>query len=189
MKRTHLKALASILLLLVFVFAVNGQTEKTKINENYFGIVLGGTYSSISNYDADSRLGFLGGLYWEWKFSEKFSTMPSILWAERGTKDLKLSYITIPLVLKYSVTKKFAIASGLGWDELITVNSDDYEYRDIRTSDWRIPVTLGYNISDKLAIGISYSFGLSDITPDDDLVLKNNWGSISLAYIFMKKEK
>ena len=189
MKRTHMKALASLFLLLVFVFAVNGQTEKTKIDENYFGIVLGGTYSSISNYDGTNRLGFLGGLYWEWRFSEKFSTMPSILWSDRGTKELKLSYITIPIVLKYRVTDKFAIATGLGWDELVLVNSDDYEYRDIRTSDWRIPVTLGYNISEKLAIGISYSFGLSDITPDDDVKLKNNWGAISLAYIFKKKVK
>ena len=189
MKGKNHYALVFILLMLLFAGVVNGQTEKTKINENYFGIVLGGTYSSISNYDSDSRLGFLGGLYWEWKFSEKFSTMPSILWAERGTKDLKLSYITIPLVLKYSVTKKFAIATGLGWDELMTVNSEDYVYSDLRHSDWRIPVTLGYNISDKLAIGISYSFGLTDISPDDNEKLRNNWGTISLAYIFMKKVK
>ena len=174
--------LSILFLLLIFVSTVNGQTEKTEIDENIFGVVAGGTYSNISNYDADSRLGFLGGLYWEWRFSEKFSTMPNLLYAERGAEGIKLSYLTLPIVLKYNISDKIGIAAGIAWDELISVNADSLERDDLRTDDWRIPVTIGYNISDHLSAGISYSFGLTDITKNDNETLRNNWASISLAY-------
>ena len=187
--RIHLNALAILLLTLVFVSRVNAQTEKTKIDENFFGIVAGGTLSNISNYDADNRMGFVGGLYWEWRFSEKFSTMPSLLYAERGAKGLKLSYITIPIVLKYNFSEKFSIASGIAWDELVNVKSDDLKYSEARHDDWRIPVTLGYNLTNNLAVGISYSFGLSDITPDTAGKNNNNWGSLAVVYMFKKKKK
>ena len=182
--------LISILMFsLIFTNSVSGQSSQKMKDINYFGILAGGTLSNISNYDADPRVGFIGGFYWEWEFFEKFSTMPSLLYAERGATGLKLSYITIPLVLKYYVSEKISVATGLGWDELIVVNSDEYKYSDIRTSDWRIPVTVGYNLSNHLAIGINYNFGLSSITPDANEKLRNNWGSIALAYIFGKKDK
>ena len=170
------------LLFLIFVITVNGQTEKAKIDEDIFGVVAGGTFSNISNYDADSRLGFVGGLYWEWRFSEKFSTMPNLLYAERGAEGLKLAYLTIPIVLKYNISEKFGIAAGVAWDDLITVKADSSGKDDFNTDDWRIPITLGYYITDHLSVGISYSFGLTDITKNDHETLRNNWGSISLAY-------
>ena len=180
--KKHIGQLSILFLFLIFVSSVNGQTEKTKVNENIFGVVVGGTYSNISNYDGDSRLGFLGGLYWEWRFSEKFSTMPNLLYAERGASGIKLSYLTIPIVLKYNISDKFGIAAGIAWDELLSVNADSLSKDDFRTDDWRIPITLGYNITDHLSVGIGYSFGLTDITKNDNESLRNNWGSLSLAY-------
>ena len=168
--------------ILIFVATANLFSQKTKIDENIFGVVAGGTFSNISNYEADSRLGFLGGLYWEWRFSEKFSTMPNILYAERGAEGLKLAYLTIPIVLKYNISDKFGIAAGVAWDDLINVKADSLEKDDFNKSDWRIPITLGYYISSHLSVGISYSFGLTDITKNDNETLRNNWGSISLAY-------
>ena len=187
--KKQIRLLSILLLLPIFTVAVNGQVKEKMKDNDYLGILAGGTLSNISNFNADSRMGFIGGLYWEWKFSEKFSTMPSLLYAERGAKGLKLSYITIPIVIKYNVTNKISIATGLGWDELVAVNSDDYKYKDIRHDDWRVPVTLGYNFTDHLAMGINYSFGLSSIMPDAAEKLRNNWGSIALAYIFGQKGK
>jgi len=53
----------------------------------------------------------------------------------------------------------------------------------------RIPVGIGYNISEKLRLGINYNFGLTDITTNDDVTMRNNWGSIVLAYVVTKKYK
>ena len=114
--------------------------------------------------------------------------MPNILYAERGAEGLKLSYLSIPNVLKYNPTDKFSIATGVARDDLLSVKSDAHQYDDFKKDDWRIPVTLGYKITDHLSIGINYSFGLSDITPNDTQKMKNNWGSIALAYkIFSTK--
>ena len=187
--KIQISLLSILALSLIFTDSVKGQSGEKMKDNDYLGILAGATLSNISNYNADSRIGFIGGLYWEWKFSEKFSTMPSLLYAERGAKGLKLSYITIPIVIKYHVTDKISVATGLGWDELIAVNSDDFKYKDIRHDDWRIPVTLGYNFTDHLALGINYNFGLSSIMPDATEKLKNNWGSIALAYIFGNKDK
>ena len=180
--KKHIGQLSILFLFLIFVSTVNGQTEKAKIEENIFGVVAGGTLSSISNYDGGSRVGFLGGLYWEWRFSEKFSTMPNILYAERGAEGIKLAYLTIPIVLKYNLSEKFGIAAGIAWDDLLTVKADSLEKDDFRSDDWRIPITLGYNITDHLSVGIGYSFGLTDITKNDNETLRNNWGSLALAY-------
>ena len=108
--------------------------------------------------------------------------MPNILYAERGAEGLKLAYLTIPIVLKYNISEKFGIAAGVAWDDLITVKADSSGKDDFNTDDWRIPITLGYYITDHLSLGISYSFGLTDITKNDNETLRNNWGSISLAY-------
>lgn len=178
----HINTLATLLLLLVFLSTVNGQTEKTKVDENIFGVVAGGTLSSISNYDGGSRVGFLGGLYYEWRFSEKFSFMPNLLYTERGAEGIKLSYFSWPIVLKYNISDKFGIAAGVAWDDLLSVKADSLEKDDFKSDDWRIPITLGYNITDHLSVGINYSFGLTDITKNDNESLRNNWGSIALAY-------
>ena len=180
--------LAALFLLLVFAGTVNAQTEKKL--PDVLGIVVGGTLSNISNYDANYRVGFLGGVYWEWKFSEKFSAMPSLLYAQRGATgkgdlpSIQLSYLTFPIVVKYNLSKKIGIATGVAWDDLLTVKADGLERSDFAVYDWRIPITLGYYVSDHWSLGISYSFGLTDITKNDKEDLRNNWGSISVAYVF-----
>jgi hypothetical protein len=177
----HFNKFTILTILLAFVSTVNGQTEKTRIGESIYGIVAGGILSNISNYDADSRLGFLGGIYLEWRFSEKFSKMSNLLYAQRGAESIKLSYFSWPIVLKYNLSEKIGIAAGVAWDDLLSLKADSLERDDFRTDDCRIPMTLGDYISDHLSAGISYSFGLTDITKNDNESLRNNWESISPA--------
>ena len=114
--------------------------------------------------------------------------MPNILYAERGADGLKLAYLSIPIVLKYNISNKIAIATGIAWDDLLMVNGKSVDKDQYNLSDWRIPVTLGYNITSHLSIGLNYNFGLSDISKNDNVNLKNNWGSLALAYkIFSSK--
>ena len=187
-----INTLAVLSLLLIFNCNVNGQIRKNN-SKPHFGIIAGGTLSNISNYDAGNRIGFLLGVYAEKNISEKFSVLGNISWAQRGAVSkgnitaVRLDYITIPLMLKYNISQKFSISSGIGWDELMIVSSDDYKYDDLRSSDWRVPIAFGYGIADNLFLGISYNFGLTDITKNDNVKMKNNWGSIALVYVFKKK--
>ena len=91
-------------------------------------------------------------------------------------------------MVQYNISDKLGIFTGIAWDALISAKGDNLDRNDIRDDDWRVPVGLGYNISRDLKVGISYHFGLADITKNDNEKLRNNWGSIALAYVFKKKK-
>ena len=179
--------------MLICASTVNGQSEK-KLSKPIFGILVGGTLSNISNYDAGNRLGFVIGLYAERNFTEKFSLLLNISYAQRGAigndslPSIKLDYITIPIMVQYNISDKLGIFTGIAWDGLISIKGDDLDRNDFREDDWRVPVGLGYNIFHNLKLGIAYNFGLTDNTKNDDEKLRNNWGSIALAYVFKKKK-
>ncbi|MFK5856222.1 MAG: porin family protein [Bacteroidota bacterium] len=191
--RKQISIFATIFLLLIFVSTINGQTEK-KLSKPSFGILAGGTLSNISNYDGNNRLGFLIGVYVERNFTKKLSLLTNISYAQRGAlgndslSSIKLGYITLPLMIQYNITDKLGVFTGIAWDGLISVNGDDLDRDDFRDSDWRVPIGLGYNITQNLKLGIAYNFGLTDITKNDDEILRNNWGSIALVYVFKKKK-
>jgi hypothetical protein len=192
MKR-HINTLAILFLLLICVSTVIGQTEK-KETIPAFGILVGGTLSNVSNYNAENRLGFVIGLYVERKFTEKISLLTNISYAQRGAigKDslssIKLDYITLPLMIQYNISNKIGVFAGIAWDGLISIEGDGLDRNDFRESDWRVPVGFAFSISHNLKFGIAYSFGLTDITKNDDEKLGNNWGSIALVYVFKKKK-
>ncbi len=186
----YLKKLMAIsLLVMISVSTLCAQTEEKK---NIFGILAGGTFSSISDYEGETRFGVIGGLYWDWKFSEKFSLMSNILYSQRGEKgknnlsDLKLDYINMPMVIKYSLSDNFGISTGINWDSLISVDGDGVDKDDFKKSDWGIPIGISYDICSNLQLGAMYNIGLTNTTKNNtgDDNLKNNWGSISIAYLF-----
>jgi outer membrane protein with beta-barrel domain len=186
-------SLATFFFLLICVSTVYGQSEK-KRSEPTFGILAGGTLSNISNYDAENRLGFVIGVYVERSFTEKLSLLTNISYAQRGAigndnfSSIKLDYITIPIMVQYNMSDNLGIFTGIAWDTLISAKGDNLDRNDIRDDDWRVPVGLGYNISRDLKVGISYHFGLTDITKNNNEKLRNNWGSMALAYVFKKKK-
>ena len=190
--KNQIKRFSVLFLLLIFACSVNGQSEKTKRKPS-LGILVGGTLSNISNYDAANRFGFAAGVYAQQNLSEKLSLITSVSYAQRGalSKDnlvsIKLDYLTFPLMLQYHLSDKLAISSGIAWDDLMTFKAEGMERKDFRESDWRVPVGLSFSISHNVKLGFAYSFGLTDITKNDTEKLRNNWGSLALVYMFKKK--
>jgi len=70
MKNYQLKHSILFLLLLVVSYKLNAQDLEKK---NTFGVIAGISGSSITNYNGKLFLWFTGGLYWEWKFSDRFA--------------------------------------------------------------------------------------------------------------------
>ena len=190
--RTSIFSIATVWVLLSFVSTTYSQSKKAKPS---IGIIAGGTLSNLSNYDAANRLGFVAGGYVEHKKSDKISFLTNITWAQRGAMakgnlpSVKLGYITIPLMVKYNISDKVGISTGIGWDELMTVKGTNLKiYDDLRSSDWRVPFGVGYKISNNLLLGVTYNIGLTDITKNDTENINSNWGSFALAYIFKKNK-
>ncbi|MEQ3664310.1 MULTISPECIES: porin family protein [unclassified Olleya] len=180
-------------LILTFLFTISSQLYSQNIDKkNVFGIMAGGNISNISNYEGKSSLGFSGGLYWEWKFSNKFSLQSNILYSQRGENkdgnfsDLKLDYINMPILLKYYATEKLGVMTGVYMDFLLNVDSSNFDKDDFKQTDLGIPIGVSYDLSKNLQLGLSYNIGLTDIldnNPNSDK-LTNNWGNFSLTYIF-----
>jgi hypothetical protein len=169
------------------VFHLNAQNSKHTI-----GIMGGGSFSTISNYEGDLLLGLTGGIYYEWKLSDRLALQSNILYVQKGEKGknnisaLKLYYINMPIMLKYYITPEFSILSGINSDFLVGVNSNSFDKSDFKNTDWGIPIGLSYLLSDNFELGVIYNLGLTEI--DNNAMnankLKNNFGNITLAYLF-----
>lgn len=179
---------------LILMISVSTLCAQTKEKKNTFGIIGGVVVSTISDYEGSTRLGLTGGLYWEYRLSKKFSLMSNILYSQRGENgnsnqsEIKLSYINMPLLVKYKLFDKFGIATGINSDMLLSVEGSGLEKDDFKNSDWSIPIGISYDISNNFQIGMIYNIGLTNIN-NSNTELENNWGNITLSYLFKKKKK
>lgn len=187
--------------------------------------------------DNSSLIGFQVGAFAEFKFSEKFSFQPELLYSTQGAKTsysedysqelrgqsfakavvdtssnnysenysntYKLSYLTIPLMLKYYATPKFNVEVGPQIAFLLSAK-DDYSYENSEgdaesgsedmkefTSalDFSLNFGLGYDITENIVAGLRYNLGLLNVADDDnveeiDYTIKNNVFSVSVGYKF-----
>jgi len=152
----------------------------------------GGSFSTISNYEGDLLLGLTGGINYEWKLSDRLAFQSNILYVQKGEKGknnisaLKLHYINMPIILKYYITAKFSISTGINSDFLVGVTANNLDKNDFKNTDWGIPIGLSYLLSDKIEFGVTYNLGLTEINTNtmNSNKLKNNFGNVTLAYLF-----
>ncbi|MDB4404763.1 PorT family protein [bacterium] len=130
------------------------------------GIKAGANFSTLTNIaDVSSRTGFLIGAFATLKFSEKIALQGDILYSEQGAKgekgfsDLKLDYITFPIVFKYYIVKKLNIQAGPQFGSVVNdsfnVNPDSFDISGV--------VGVGVDLPLNIRITGRYNFGLSDI--------------------------
>lgn len=78
----------------------------------YFGVKAGANYSDFTNADFDTEglTGFHAGALVGYKFNDHFAVQEEFLYSTQGAKikggtmdgeDIKLSYVTVPILLKY----------------------------------------------------------------------------------------
>jgi hypothetical protein len=189
------KNIKSLITISLFVMtSVSTVFAQTKEQKNIFGIMGGGTVSRISDYDGETLFGLTGGLYWEYRFSQKFSLMSNILYSQRGEigKDnlngIKLSYINLPIMVKYGLTDNLGISTGINSDMLVSVNAGDLTKDDFKSTDWGIPIGISYNLTNHLQLAFIYNIGLSNLLKDSDTNYQSNWANLTIAYMFKKKK-
>lgn len=138
-----MKRILLILVLSFTLFHLNAQNGKHTI-----GIMGGGSFSTISNYEGDLLLGLTGGIYYEWKLSDRFALQSNILYVQKGEKGknnisaLKLHYINMPIMLKYYITPELSILSGINSDFLVGGTANNLDKNDFKNTDWVYPLVL-----------------------------------------------
>lgn len=205
------KNILSLLLVLAFGFSYAQKAE--------FGIKGG---LNISNFSGDtggidfkSSVGFNVGAFAAIKLSEKITLQPELLYSLQGAKavnveaqnggllytgDIKfnLSYINIPLMVKYYVADKFNLEVGPQIGFLTSAKTstklDGFSQtvnQDIKDSfeslDFGLNFGVGYDFTKNIFAGIRYNLGLANIAktqPGDNSKIHNSVFSLSLGYKF-----
>ena len=207
MKKVILSAIASIL----FAF-VNAQEVK-------FGIKGG---LNLSNWAGDTRgmnlkpiVGVNAGVLVQIKLSKKFDIQPELLYSTQGTKmknvgasisdtyysgDIKwnLSYLNVPILLKYSSDGESFIEAGpqVGFLTSAKASTKLTQYsqtveRDVKEAfesiDFGFVVGAGFNITPNLLADLRYNIGLSNIAKTesgDNTKIRSGILALTAAYRF-----
>jgi hypothetical protein len=191
-----------LMVVMVFTFGFVNAQEKADMA---FGVKGGLNISTITNADVDgvntkSLVGFHVGFFGEFMISNKFAIQPEVLYSAQGTElefegisgDLKLDYITIPVMAKYYVADAFSLELGPQIGFLVSAKAkSDGESEDVKdelkSTDVSLNFGLGYDITQNFMIGARYSLGLTrlqdELIPGED-ESKNSVFQISVGYKF-----
>jgi opacity protein-like surface antigen len=189
----NFRSLIMILILcLTNTFHLFAQDKEKTAKEAEYGIKAGINFAELWGNDAlpesDRKVGYSFGLYASYKVSRHLKLQPEVIWSLQGEASeksgrYKISYINIPVMLKWSEGKfYYELGPQLG---LLTVNTAksvpaELKLDNFESIDFSLNAGLGYKLAEDWAIGIRYCQGLTNIVKGRDL--KNNVFYIGLSY-------
>lgn len=188
------------LFLLCIVLVSSSVFSQSIFDRLHFGIKAGGNYSDFSNanFDTEGLPGFHAGAIIAFDINEKWSVQEDFLFSTQGAKikggfsdgkDLKLSYISVPIVLKYKTSFGLYFEAGpqvgiLASEDFKELTNDDFAEK----IDAGMVGGIGYQFPNGLGIGARYYYGLTDISKIKSTTIntdfQNNMSQVSLFYIF-----
>jgi opacity protein-like surface antigen len=185
------KVILSLVAVMAFGFA-NAQNIK-------FGAKAGLNISKFTgDANVDSKVGFQVGAFGEFKISEKFAIQPELLFSNLGAKETVIgtkltynfNYIVVPVMAKYYVANKFALEAGpqIGFLTSAKLKADG-QTRDIKelfnSTDFGLNIGAGYDVAEKINVGLRYTIGLSNIVKDSgDSKFRNGNFALAVGYKF-----
>lgn len=207
-KNTNLKFMKTYIYSLItcFVFTlINAQVVQ-------FGIK-GGANVSIFGNNVKSKIGFQGGGFAKIELSDKFFLQPELLYMQQGLErdnfslpipgvtslvsgNLKITYLNVPLLIKYYPYEKLFLEAGPQIGLLLSAkgnasyegNNYDLDFKDnFKNIDLGMNVGVGYDLSDKFSIAMRYNVGTTKMANTDyvaDFYNRNSFISLSVAYTF-----
>lgn len=159
-----------------------------------FGAKGGLNFATVSGDNTKGIEGvtsFNFGIFSEIPISEKFSFQPELMYSGQGYSfnhnTIALSYLNIPLMGKYYLTKGFSVEAGPQIGFLLAAKNEKTNVKDsFNTFDFGVNFGLGYKLDNGLNFGVRYNLGLTDINNVDNSSIKNKNGAfqVSVGYFF-----
>lgn len=159
-----------------------------------FGAKGGLNFATISGDNTKGIEGvtsFNFGVLSEIPISDKFSFQPELMYSGQGYSfnhnTIALSYLNIPLMGKYYLTKGFSVEAGPQIGFLLAAKNEKTNVKDsFNTFDFGVNFGLGYKLDNGLNFGVRYNLGLTDINNVDNSSVKNKNGvfQVSVGYFF-----
>ncbi|MHC0445362.1 porin family protein [Flavobacterium sp. 3-218] len=210
MKKTML-----VLCALFLSGAAIAQDQKVKLGIKA-GLNMANLSVDESELNSSDKTGFTAGLMVEIPLAKKFSVQPELLYSQQGSKfsysdaevsnsnfksTIKLSYLNIPVMLKYYVTKGLSVQAGpqigillksnneyqdnfLGYDNKESMNLKEYS----SGIDTSVNFGLGYQFRDKFYADARYNLSYSNVFKESDVSyfinsdMKNRVFQITIGY-------
>lgn len=159
-----------------------------------FGAKGGLNFATVSGDNTKGIEGvtsFNFGVLSEIPISDKFSFQPELMYSGQGYSfnhnTIALSYLNIPLMGKYYLTKGFSVEAGPQIGFLLAAKNEKTNVKDsFNTFDFGVNFGLGYKLDNGLNFGVRYNLGLTDINNVDNSSIKNKNGvfQVSVGYFF-----
>jgi hypothetical protein len=139
----------------------------------------------------DMKVGMQLGLYLVGNLSEKIALQPELVFSSFGSKDddgsTKLSYISIPVLLRYNINEMINIHAGPQFGILASAKYEDEDIKDFYNGlDLGAALGVGLDFG-KVNAGLRYYFSLgntadTDAIGVDDLKAKNTAIQLVVGY-------
>ena len=181
------------LIVLVVTFFISTAMYSQELD---FGIKLGSNFASISDakQDSSTRTGIQAGIFGGVKFNDKVGINLDVLYSQQGADfnagAFDLTYVNLPLVLKYFLVGGLHIQAGPQFgilidDSLSEILDDDY--KEIVESEISGIIGVGYDLPFGLRIDGRYNFGLTDISKSEveNRGVKNSVFTIAVGFAFL----
>ncbi|WP_170982859.1 porin family protein [Dyadobacter frigoris] len=189
---------ASLMLASVNGFAQG--TMKDIMKRIQVGVTAGGNYSDFMNADFDTEglPGFHAGLILGFKINDKLSIQEEFLFSQQGAKlkgdflekqDLKLYYMSIPILLKYRTKSGVYFEAGPQAsfkvkEDVVGITGEDFAEK----LDFGVAGGLGFQSKSGFGIGARYVYGFSPVGAFKTSAVKkdftNTVAQVSIFYIF-----
>lgn len=158
------------------------------------GIKAGVNFANISDVDIDlsGRTGFQAGIFAGIKFTDKVGIQADLLYSQQGAEfdggKFDLSYVNVPVVLKYYVVQGLNLQAGPQFGFIVDdkISLDVFgDIADAEKADVSGIVGAGYDFPFGVRLDARYNFGFTDVSNDVDGNNKNNVFSLALGYSFL----
>lgn len=157
------------------------------------GINIAGMTNSGSG--VGSMVGFTGGVFGDYRFSDVFAVSADLLYSAQGARynsdnKVTLSYLNIPILANFNVWGNLAVKAGIQPGFLVgaatRAEGTKYTGTDVyKTFDLTIPVGLSYEFPMGLILDARYGIGLTNILDFKDAgTSRNGVFSITAGYRF-----
>ena len=159
------------LLSAVFTFLIIFlSTHRTIAQDWGFGIKGGINFSNINvdgGSDPDGKVGVHLGVFGNTPINvdENLFVQPELLFSLLGVEDLNLTYITLPVVIKYYIVEQFSIHGGLQLGVLVAGEDDADDF--LTTIDLGVPLGAEFDVNENFGLGLRYVIGATDINDID----------------------
>lgn len=165
----------------------------------HFGLKAGANYSDFrdADFDTEGLVGFHAGGIVAFDITKNFMVQEEFLFSTQGAKvkkdlfgkeDLQISYITIPILLRYRTNMGLYIEAGPQAGMLIADVKDTSYDKFADKVDIGLAGGLGFRFGSHVELGARYYYGFTDVGKFDSPVItksfKNNTAQVSLSYIF-----